>query len=100
MSWSIKAGDIIDAVILPIEFTPEWYQEDIPVLRSCIVKPLSSLKEVETLTGADRENTRFTYDNHEFMLNFECYSQSVWIEALPPLSTTSLQQIKTLLSLE
>jgi hypothetical protein len=33
----------------------------------------------EFAAGADRHQLRFNYANHTFNLNFEHYSQSVWI---------------------
>jgi hypothetical protein len=65
---------------LNITFTFSWYQEDIYDLIKLIFKPIMPLNIQESILGADRENIRFKWHQYYFVVNFECYSQSCWIE--------------------
>lgn len=76
----ILSIDLVNQNSLQITFTEAWYQEDIPQLTSCILNYLSELHVIEKTSGADREYTRFEWQQDYFIINFECYSESCWIE--------------------
>jgi hypothetical protein len=58
-----------------------WYQEEIKFLSEQLLSSLSTIQLLETIAGADRENIRFIWQiNYYFSLNFDCYSQSCWLE--------------------
>ena len=40
-----------------------------------------------------QENIRFSWENHYFVLNFDCYSQSCWLEGQGSKSTESLANL-------
>ncbi len=66
--------------LLTISFDDNWFQEDIETLIELVFKPLMPVNIQEKILGADRENIRFTWRQHYFILNFDYYSQSCWIE--------------------
>jgi hypothetical protein len=44
----------------------------------------------DKIIGADRENIRFSWKDCYFVLNFDYYSQSCWIEGQDSASTQEL----------
>jgi hypothetical protein len=66
--------------ILTISFQNVWFQEDIELLTKLVFTPLVTVNIQEKILGADRENIRFIWQDHCFILNFDCYSQSCWLE--------------------
>lgn len=83
-NWKLFVGEVIEGKILLLSFDRYWDQDDIKQLKNHIITSLKTAEIIEVITGADRENTRFIWNKLNFMLNFECYSQSCWIEAEPP----------------
>jgi len=75
---------------LNINFKEEWYQEEISALIELIISPIMPIVIQEKSMGADRENIRFCWDAHYFVLNFDYYSQSSWIEGQDQASTDYL----------
>lgn len=90
---SIISSKIINQNSLQITFSDDWYQEDVPQLISNILSSLKDHHVLENISGADRENCRFQWSKGYFIANFECYSQSCWIEN----ETTPDVQLLTLL---
>jgi len=81
---------------LVVHFNDAWYQEDIDTLYVLIVASLTDFNSKEKILGADRESIRFTWRrDYQFLLNFDCYSQSCWIEGI---DEQSISQIRILLS--
>ena len=77
----IESIELSSAHIIIVHFKCFWYQEDIELLSSMLFAKLSKIQVVETIQGADRENTRFVWQTkYHFSLNFDCYSQSCWLE--------------------
>ncbi|XPF92995.1 DUF3630 family protein [Colwellia sp. RE-S-Sl-9] len=76
----ISSVELVNQASLQITFVESWYQEDIPLLTSLVLNFLKDHYLIETTQGADREYTRFKWQNDYFLLNFECYSESCWIE--------------------
>jgi hypothetical protein len=77
---SIRSSEIINQNSLQIVFAKDWYQEDVTQLITTILSFLKDHQVLENISGADRENCRFKWRSDYFILNFECYSQSCWIE--------------------
>ncbi|MEW6983863.1 DUF3630 family protein [Colwelliaceae bacterium 6471] len=72
--------DFIDNAIITCTFELDWHQDDIASLKNSLINVIGEVTEVEHIIGADRENIRFVWQGHYFILNFECVSQSCWIE--------------------
>lgn len=64
-------------VILPTEMPND---EDFELWASLYLHA-SEITLGEFSAGADRHQMRFTYQQHNFNLHFEHYSQSVWVTA-------------------
>jgi len=73
-----------------ITFINEWFQDDIHSLSQAILSSITEHQIKEHILGADRENIRFACQSNEFLLNFEYYSQSCWIDAHDPESQTNI----------
>ena len=79
---------------LQINFIDRWHQEDIKSLTSFILNHLKAHHVIEVISGADREYCRFEWQKDYFVLNFECYSESCWIENETTPNFTLLTSIK------
>ena len=75
---------------LNVTFKNDWYQENIAVLIDLLFLPIMPIAIQEKIIGADRENIRFSWDDNYFVLNFDYYSQSCWIEGQDSTSTDLL----------
>ena len=78
---------------LTIQYAQEWFQEDIENLSTLIFSQIKSFEIQENIVGADRENIRFGWQNNYFILNFDCYSQSCWLEGQDEVSTSNLESL-------
>lgn len=78
---------------LNVIFAEEWYQEDIATLTKSTLSILSSVTIQEKITGADRENIRFSWQGHYLILNFDYYSQSCWFEGQDSENVECLAQL-------
>ncbi|TMM45624.1 DUF3630 family protein [Colwellia ponticola] len=76
---------------LSVIFKNEWCQEDISVLTTLLFHNINVISIQEKIIGADRENIRFSWENYAFVLSFDCYSQSCWIEGQDDTSTAQLK---------
>jgi len=95
--FSIQSIYIIDQQV-SIIFQQNWFQEDIKELSQLILSTVSQHQIKEKIVGADRESLRFLWQRSEFILNFDCYSQSCWISAHDIASKTSISVLYKLLS--
>lgn len=68
------------AEYLVVNFSQPWFQEDIATLTQCIFSKVTLINIQEKIIGADRENVRFNWQEYYFILNFDCCSQSCWLE--------------------
>ncbi|WP_138140218.1 DUF3630 family protein [Colwellia psychrerythraea] len=75
---------------LNVTFKNDWCQENIATLIDLLFLPIMPVTMQEKIIGADRENIRFRWDNNNFVLNFDYYSQSCWIEGQDSPSTEQL----------
>ncbi|KGJ92734.1 DUF3630 family protein [Colwellia psychrerythraea] len=75
---------------LNVIFQQHWYQENIETLIDILFSSIMPVTIQEKIIGADRENIRFSWAGHHFVLNFEIYSQSCWIEGQDGQSTELL----------
>ncbi|WP_246129131.1 DUF3630 family protein [Colwellia demingiae] len=75
---------------LNVTFIKDWYQENIATLIDLLFLPIMPVTIQEKIIGADRENIRFRWENNYFVLNFDYYSQSCWIEGQDSSSTEQL----------
>lgn len=81
------------AEYLAVIFNDSWFQEDIEALTKLVFSSLISVNIQEKIIGADRENIRFSWQGHYFILNFDCCSQSCWLEGQDNASTGYLNQL-------
>jgi len=81
------------AEYLAVIFSDFWFQEDIETLTKRVFSSLSSVKIQEKIIGADRENIRFSWQEHYYILNFDCSSQSCWLEGQDNASIDYLEQL-------
>ncbi|MBL4764496.1 MAG: DUF3630 family protein [Colwellia sp.] len=65
---------------ITVLFEQHWFQEDITKLRQLLLSNVSSLCIKDIVIGADLENVRFQWLDTEFIINFDYYSQSCWID--------------------
>lgn len=89
--------------LLLITFKDRWDQDNIASLSELLFQRLSNdslqhLNIVEHINGADRECIRFRYNNAYFILHFECYSNSCWVEPEDQIDTDMLRVIYQLLN--
>jgi hypothetical protein len=89
----IKAVNLTSENVIII-WESYWYQDDIEELMSIFFNNLDDVSITENIKGADRSNIRFNYKTGYFVLNFESYSQSCWIEPEDELSRVFLTQIE------
>lgn len=67
--------------VIDLRFHEYWYQEEIENLYNSILSHLEDVSLLESTLGADRHNYRILWNNLYLIINFDCYSQSCWIEA-------------------
>lgn len=60
----------------------EWQQEDIESLQSELLRRYPLFSVISHEQGLDRESFQLEYKSSYFWLNFEYYSQSIWLEAM------------------
>ena len=75
---------------LNVQFKNDWYQDNINQLIDLLFSPIKPVVIQEKIIGADRENIRFSWNGCYFVLNFEFYSQSCWIEGQDNVNTQQL----------
>jgi len=78
---------------LTVNFEQAWFQEDIDSLSEQLFTMLAGFKIQEKILGADRENIRFCWQAHYFILNFDCCSQSCWLEGQDEASSNYLDNL-------
>lgn len=82
----IESFTLLETGTINVSFNDEWYLEQTPSLAELILATIDDVRLIETVNGADREYFRFEWKNHVFILQFECYGQSSWLEAEDELS--------------
>ena len=90
---------LINENSLQLVFAKNWYQEDINALTTLILNSFEDHQVIETISGADREYCRFEWQKNYFIINFECYSESCWIEHETTPNIALLNSIKQCLDL-
>jgi len=78
---------------LTVNCEQAWFQEDIESLSEQVFSKLAQYKIQEKILGADRENIRFSWQDHYFILNFDCCSQSCWLEGQDEVSSKYLETL-------
>ncbi len=72
-----------------------WSQDDIEQLVELFLHQYAGFEAIEQLTGADRVSVRLLWRQCYVQLHFECYSESIWMEAEQVQSQQQLQQLFT-----
>jgi len=93
---TLQAINLIDQQIA-ILFTNNWFQEDIIALRQSLLAKIPDHQTKEIILGADRESVRFQWQDAEFILNFDYYSQSCWFSAHDEKSNAAIQPLLNIL---
>ena len=70
----VKRGDI---ALLDVHPLPDW--QEFETFVSQFMED-SGAQLIEYDTGMDRHQVRYRYKGHQYVLQFEHYSQSIWIE--------------------
>ena len=70
-----------------------WGQDDIRELITCIFNYIGNGQVIEHALGADLETVHFRLDNFDYLLNFEVYSQSCWLEMVNQKDCHALMQL-------
>ena len=78
---NITSTEFLEESVILFSFNNEWQQEDIKQLSKLIIAQLLGVSTIEHVQGADREMVRIWWQQGYFVLNFEYYSQSCWLEA-------------------
>jgi nicotinamidase-related amidase len=83
---------------ITVFFNQSWFQEDIASLHQLLLKKIPNHCVKESIMGADRESVRLQWRDTEFMLNFDCYSQSCWFDTQEPDKVIETEDLFDLLS--
>lgn len=83
---------------ITVLFKQSWLQEDITTLRQLLLNNIPNHYVKELIIGADIENVRFQWRDTEFILNFDCYSQSCWFDTQDLHKTEDTKVLFNLLS--
>jgi len=51
---------------------------------------------IDQVVGADRESARFSFEDFEYVLHIESYSESIWIESVLPAGVPLLKTFTSL----
>jgi len=65
--------------VITITFANNWRENDIPAISEVILAKLTNVQYGEQIIGADRVTLQF-YWQQPWLLHFELYSQSIWLE--------------------
>lgn len=76
---------------------PDW-DDFIPWGKNLIAK-LQNSQFNQLDTGADRHKLTFTFAQNRFSLNYETYSDSIWIEADEPNANDGIAQLQTAIAI-
>lgn len=96
---AIKITNIeeVNPSVLQFQFNVDWTMEDIAVIIDHFLQQTSAIV-MEVIQGADVHCVRVRLDDNEFLLNFEEYSHSCWIECATEQDVLRLKEIKDYLS--
>lgn len=94
LKFSFKCEELLTASIV-FGCQNQWEQDDFSTLRMCFLAQFPQFKVLEHVQGADRDIIRLTWQDRHFSLNFEYYSESIWLEADDEKSVTALNVIFT-----
>lgn len=93
ISMTIKNIELVSENII-IYYRKYWYQEDIPFLIEQLLYIADTFETKENIIGADRESFRVSWQNKaQFVINFDYYSQSCWIESTDESSKELLNRV-------
>ena len=85
---------------LILHCSADWYQEDIDKLYISLTAQVVDICIQDKIQGADRESIRFSWQSYYyFVVHFEFYSQSSWIEAADEVSINKLSDLQKALVL-
>ncbi|CCQ11236.1 putative orphan protein [Pseudoalteromonas luteoviolacea B = ATCC 29581] len=73
---TIDHNESLDVILVTPSLFPE--QEDVELWATVFLHH-AQIKWIELHVGADRYQVRFKYQNEGFALNYDYYSQSIWI---------------------
>jgi len=70
-----------------------WSQDDFEQIIKQFFIAFEQFSKLEVITGADRATVRFSWLEHYFYLQFECYIDAIWIEACDQVSECKLTDL-------
>jgi hypothetical protein len=66
---------------LVLKYNKLWDQDDVEAMAQAFFNQLADARIIETILGADRVCYRFDYLSQYFILQYETYTSSCWIES-------------------
>lgn len=94
---AIKSTQRVADNALSIEFDSPWMMDDLSPFIDHVINVCGITTVNEVILGADLHCVRFTYEEDVFLLQFEEYSQSSWIETETPEGEVHLMTLESLL---
>ncbi|WP_440876928.1 DUF3630 family protein [Thalassotalea sp. PLHSN55] len=89
----ISGFTLLESGSINIAFSSGWFLEQTPELAKLVWDKLPTSRVVESVNGADREYFRFEWQAQMFILQFESYGQSSWIESECGLGQTLMKDL-------
>ncbi|WP_286234096.1 DUF3630 family protein [Thalassotalea sediminis] len=71
-------------------FNSDWSQEDVAHYFESLLERYREISLDNVHLGADRVSYDVTWRQSHYWLHFECYSQSIWFEAIDLISEENL----------
>ncbi|MFD2165673.1 DUF3630 family protein [Thalassotalea euphylliae] len=65
---------------IDIRLAQSFDEDDVESIAESLIQRHLDARTIENISGADRFNARFILNSSTFVLNFEIYSQSCWID--------------------
>jgi hypothetical protein len=84
--------------VISIVGAQQWHDDDIPEITNHLLNLLENADLIERCDGADSALYRFCWQQHRWLLHFDYYSQSIWLESESALSSSNEQVLATLLN--
>ncbi|GLX78414.1 hypothetical protein tinsulaeT_17540 [Thalassotalea insulae] len=92
----IKCNELIDSNII-LTCNQNWSQEDIALIVEQFFHQYPQCQWVESLEGADRVVARLLWQQNHFQLNFECYSESIWLDSEDEMAQMNIESFYAVL---
>lgn len=92
----MKCKALTEAVIV-FEYINNWHEGNVEQTLSNLAHDYDDLALLETVIGADRQSVRIEWQQYQYTLHIEHYSESVWLEPLDEQAQAKLSTLHTYL---